>query len=194
MKKAVVTHNFGATYQEGFVSQVDPKNHRVKVKIPTLEDFETAWLPFFTINAGGNQFYGLPDVGELVAMILDARGEGGYVLGAIYNSEDPTPVTDSEIWLHKFKNGTEISHNRKTGDVVVKTSGTVTVTAAQAVVNAPTEINGDTVINGSLHATGAITSETEVSAPSVKQGTVSLGSHVHTGVESGNKTSGTPKA
>lgn len=179
MKKPINTHNFGATYQEGIVSQIDPKTHRIKATIPALEDLETAWLPFFTINAGGNQFYGLPDVGELVAMILDARGEGGYVLGTIYNSEDPTPVTDSEIWLHKFKNGTEISHNRKTGDVVVKTSGTVTVTAAQAVVNAPTEINGDTLINGSLHATGTITSATEVSAPSVKQGTVSLGSHKH---------------
>lgn len=194
MKKPINTHNFGATYQEGIVSAIDAAKHKVRCKIPALEDLETAWLPFLAPNAGGNQFYCLPDKGELVALLLDARGEGGCVLGTIYNEQDPTPASDNNMWMLKFKNGTQISHDRSSGNVVVKTSGTATVTAAQAVVNAQTEINGDTLINGSLHATGAITSATEVSAPSVKQGTVSLGSHVHTGVESGNKTSGTPKA
>lgn len=181
------THNFMATYQEGMVSQVDPKTHRIKVTIPALEELETAWLPYLVPNAGGNQFYCLPDVGELVAVLLDARGEGGCVLGAIYNAQDPVPVTDSEIWLHKFTNGTEISHHRKTGDIVVKTTGTVTVTAAQAVVNA------DTRINGNLHATGAITSDTSVSAPSVNSANVELATHTHGGVESGNKRTGTPQ-
>ena len=192
MKKRLTTHDFTATYQEGVVSQVDPKTHRIKATIPALEDLETAWLPFSTLNAGGNQFYALPDVGELVAMVLDVRGESGYVLGTIYNSQDPVPVTDNEMWMFKFKNGTEISHNRKTGDVVINTLGNVIVTASQAVVNAPTQINGDTTVNGNLHASGNITSGTEVSAPSVKQGNVSLGNHVHTGVESGNKRSGQP--
>ncbi|HHT7762521.1 phage baseplate assembly protein V [Pasteurella multocida] len=193
MKKRLTTHDFTATYQEGVVSQIDPRTHRIKATIPALEDLETAWLPFATPFAGGNQFYALPDKGELVAIILDARGESGYVLGAIYNAKDPVPVTDSEIWLHKFANGTEIAHNRKTGDVIVKTSGKVTVTASQAIINAPTQINGDTTVNGTFHASGKITSDTEVSAPSVKQGNVSLGSHVHSGVESGNKRSGQPE-
>ena len=193
MRKPHPTHNFGATYQEGIVSQVDPKTHRIKATIPALEDFETAWLAYLVPNAGGNQFYCLPDVGELVAILLDARGESGCVLGAIYNAQDTVPVTNSEMWLHKFSNGTEISHNRKTGDVVVRTSGTVTVTAGKAVVNAKTEINGDTTINGKLHASGNITSGKEVSAPSVKQGSISLGSHVHSGVQGGRDTSGKPQ-
>ncbi|KMK50619.1 phage baseplate protein [[Actinobacillus] muris] len=193
MYRKPTTHNFTATYQEGIVSQVDPKTHRVKCTIPALEDFETAWLAFLTPNAGGNQFYCLPDVGELVAILLDARGEGGCVLGAIYNEQDPPPVSDSEIWLHKFTNGTVISHNRQTGDVTVSTTGNVIVNAGKVDITAPTEINGDVQINGTLNASGNITSGTEVSAPSVKQGSVSLGSHVHSGVESGNKTSGQPQ-
>ncbi|QIW15860.1 phage baseplate protein [Pasteurellaceae bacterium RH1A] len=192
MRKPLATHNFMATYQEGIVSKVDPSTHKIRCTLPALEDLETAWLPYLTPNAGGNQFYCLPDVGELVAILLDAQGESGCVLGTIYNSQDPVPLADSDIWLHKFKNGTEISHNRKTGDVVVKTSGTVTVTANQAIVNAPTQINGDTTIKGNLNASGNIVSATEVSAPSVKQGSVSLGSHVHSGVETGNKRSGPP--
>ena len=168
------THNFGATYQEGIVSAIDPNTHKVRCKIPALEDLETAWLSFLAPNAGGNQFYCLPDVGELVALLLDARGEGGCVLGAIYNEQDPTPVADSEIWMKKFSNGTEISHNRKTGDVVVSTQGHITATAQGGAT-----INADTVVNGSLHATGKITSDTEVSAPTIKQGTVVLGTHTH---------------
>lgn len=193
MRKKVITHDFTATFQVGIVSQIDPKTHRIKAKIPALEELETAWLPFITPNAGGNQFYALPDVGELVAMVLDARGENGYVLGAIYNEQDPTPSQNSELWIKKFSNGTVISHDRKTGNVVVNTQGVVTVTASHATVNAPATINGDTTINGNLHASGNITSGKEVSAPSVKQGSISLGSHVHRGVESGNKTSGTPQ-
>lgn len=32
------THNFGATYQEGIVSAIDPKSHKVRCKVPALED------------------------------------------------------------------------------------------------------------------------------------------------------------
>lgn len=176
------THNFGATYQEGIVSAIDPKSHKVRCKIPALEDLETAWLSFLTPNAGGNQFYCLPDEGELMAILLDARGEGGCVLGAIYNEQDKTPVQDGDIWFKKFKNGTEISHDRKSGDVVVKTQGHLTATAEGGVT-----INADTLVNGNLHATGNITSRKEISAPKVKQGSIELGTHKHTG-DSGGKT------
>ena len=176
------THNFGATYQEGIVSAIDPKSHKVRCKIPALEDLETAWLSFLTPNAGGNQFYCLPDVGELVAILLDSRGEGGCVLGAIYNEQDPTPTSDGDMWMKKFSNGTVISHNRKTGDVVVNTQGHLTATAASGAT-----LNADTTINGKLHATGKITSGKEVSAPKIKQGNIELGTHKHPG-DSGGKT------
>ena len=137
------THNFRATYQEGIVSAIDPKSHKVRCKIPALEDLETAWLSFLTPNAGGNQFYCLPDVGELVAILLDARGEGGCVLGAIYNEQDPTPVANGDIWLKKFKNGTTIAHDRKSGDLTIHTSGKVIVNDCEVEVN-----NGNVNVNG----------------------------------------------
>ena len=137
------THNFGVTYQEGIVSAIDPKSHKVRCKIPALEDLETAWLSFLTPNAGGNQFYCLPDVGELVAILLDARGEGGCVLGAIYNEQDPTPVVNGEIWLKKFKNGTTIQHDRKSGDLTIHTTGKVIVNNCHVQVN-----NGNVNVSG----------------------------------------------
>ena len=137
------THNFGATYQEGIVSAIDPKSHKVRCKIPALEDLETAWLSFLTPNAGGNQFYCLPDVGELVAILLDARGEGGCVLGAIYNEQDKTPVQDGDIWFKKFKNGTTIAQDRKSGDLTIHTSGKIIVNDCEVEVN-----NGNVNVNG----------------------------------------------
>lgn len=144
------THNFGATYQEGIVSAIDPKSHKVRCKIPALEDLETAWLSFLTPNAGGNQFYCLPDVGELVAILLDARGEGGCVLGAIYNEQDPTPVQSGEIWLKQFKNGTTIQHDRKSGDLTIHTTGKVIVNNCHVEVNSGNVnvTDGDVIADG----------------------------------------------
>ncbi|MDK4685685.1 phage baseplate assembly protein V, partial [Kingella negevensis] len=79
------THDFGATLQFGTVAEVDDKKHAVRVDLPALENLQTDWLPVITLGAGGNQFYCLPDVGALVACVLDARGESGVCLGAIYN-------------------------------------------------------------------------------------------------------------
>lgn len=183
------THNFGATYQEGIVSAIDAAKHKVRCKIPALEDLETAWLPFLTPNAGGNQFYCLPDVGELVALLLDSQGEGGCVLGSIYNDQDPTPVTESEMWLHKFSNGTEIGHNRSSGEIWVKTSGVVNVQAGKVNITAPCEITGNVNINGDLTTTGNIQSKATISGASVKQGNTELGTHKHNEQGDGKPTS-----
>lgn len=177
------THNFTATYQEGIVSQVDPKTHRIKAIIPDLEDFETAWLPVVVQNAGGNQFYALPDKGELVVLLLDARGERGCMVGTIYNDEDPPPVNDSEMWVKKFRNGTEISHNRATGEVVVKTSGKIVANAQIVEITAPCQIIGDVNIQGNLTASG------EISAPTVMASGISLSNHTHIEQGDGKPTS-----
>ncbi|MBP4133513.1 phage baseplate assembly protein V [Gallibacterium anatis] len=165
------THNFAATYQEGIVSQVDAKRHKIKATIPALEDFETAWLSFLTPNAGGNQFYCLPDVGELVAILLDARGEGGCVLGTIYNNQDPTPAASNDIWMKKFSNGTIIEHNRKTGDIAIHAAGKIIVNDSLVDVYDGTV----TVKNGDVIADG-----------------VSLKNHVHVNVASGPSKTGKP--
>lgn len=177
------THDFTATFQEGIVSQIDAKQHLVKVHIPALEDFETAWLPMITPNAGGNQFYCLPDVGELVAVILDARGEAGVVLGAMYNDEDTPPTQNAQIWMKKFSNGTVISHDRSTGNVIVQTSGTITATAPQVIINGNVQINGSLSVSDGANVNGSIQATGDV----VGQG-VSLAGHTHQG-DSGGSTS-----
>ena len=64
----------------------------------------------------------------------------------------------------------------------MKTKGHLTATAEGGAI-----INADTTIKGKLHTTGKITSDVEVSAPKVTQGSIELGKHKHTG-DSGGKT------
>ena len=127
------THNFGATFQQGIVSAVDAAKHRLRVKFPAMENFESDWLPMLTQAAGGNKFYSLPDKDELVACLFDAHGETGIVLGAIYNDQDTPPASSNDIWMKEFTNGTVIQHDRTTGDVSVITTGKVTVDAPDAI-------------------------------------------------------------
>ena len=120
------------------------KKHAVRVDLPALENLQTDWLPVITLGAGGNQFYCLPDVGALVVCVLDAQGESGVCLGAIYNDADPVPATSRDIHVLQYTNGTRIQHNRKTGDVLIKTNGMVTIDA-------------DTVVQKTLTVNGLLT-------------------------------------
>ncbi|SAY50942.1 phage baseplate assembly protein V [Neisseria weaveri] len=185
-------HDFTATLQFGIVSAVDEAAHNLRVRLPALENMETDWLPMLTAAAGGNRFYSLPDEGEQVVCLLDARGENGVVLGATYNAADKPPAASKDVWMRRFKNGTVIQHDRKTGDVLVKTDGVVTIDA-DAVVEKTLTVNGlftytagmsgkggkgaAAVINGSLLATEDVTANG-----------VSLKDHIHNG-DSGGKTS-----
>ncbi len=166
-----ITHNFLATYQEGVVIAVDSAKHRVRCKIPALEDLETDWLAVVTPNAGGNKFYCLPDEDELVALLLDARGEGGCVIGALFNDQDNPPASDKNIWKKVFTNGTTIEHDRNSGDITIHASGKVIVN------NSDIDVNGGTITvqGGDVIADG-----------------ISLKNHVHGGVSSGGAKTGKP--
>ena len=188
------THDFTATLQFGIVSAVDEAGHNLRVKLPALENMETDWLPMLTPAAGGNQFYCLPDEGEQVVCILDAQGESGVVLGATYNAVDKPPASSKDKWVRRFKNGTTIEHDRTSGNVLVKTSGKVTIDAPD------TDITGEATIHGLLTYLGGMSagnggggSAAEVSGVMNVTGDVvingvSMTGHVHPDLTSGGKT------
>lgn len=171
MNNKIKTHDFGASYQEGIVSAIDSTRHRVRCKIPALEDLETDWLAVVTPNAGGNKFYCLPDEGELVVLLLDSKGESGCVIGSIYNDKDIPPSANRHIWKKVFTNGTTIEHDRNSGDITIHASGKVIVN------NSNINVNGGTITvkNGDVIADG-----------------ISLKNHVHGGVSSGGAKTAQP--
>lgn len=195
------THDFTATMQFGIVSAVDEAGHNLRVRIPVLDDMETDWLPMATPAAGGNRFYSLPDEGELVVCLLDVRGENGCVVGAIYNAADKPPVSDRNKWVRRFTNGTVISHDRRTGQVVVDTPGKVRIKAAEKVdIQSPqTEVTGNATVNGLLTYTAGLSASNAGGGDAANiQGNViidgelivngiNIGKHIHEG-DSGGET------
>lgn len=187
------THDFTATLQFGEISAVDDSGHRVRLRLPALENLETAWLPMLTLAAGGNQFYCLPDVGAQAVCVLDANGANGVCLGMLYNATDSTPASNHNLHVLQYSNGTRIEHDRSSGNILIQTQGTVTIDAPKVIITGNALVQGTLTyqggmvgsggngvsaqINGAIHATGDITS-----------GGISLPNHTHTG-DSGGETS-----
>ena len=143
----------GATMKFGTVSAVDEKTGMVRVRLPDFDNMRTAWLHVLQSRTQDDKHYDLFDLGEQVVVLLDARGEDGVVLGAIYSSADTPPVTDANEY-------DRVTHAMKCHSV-----GTVIIDAAElATLKAPSVIlDADTVTcTNKLHAKGDITSEGKI--------------------------------
>ena len=167
------SHNFAATLQFGTVAAVDASRHALRVTLPALENLQTDWLPMITPAALGNQFYSLPDVGTLVVCLLDAQGESGAVLGAIYNDADPTPASNAER---------------------VTTSGKVLVQASEVTLDAPqTTTTGNLLVQGSLTYQGGMTGSGGKGAAAQINGNIRITGDVEAGgnIDAGGEITGT---
>ena len=187
------SHNFAATLQFGTVAAVDASRHALRVTLPALENLQTDWLPMLTLAAGGNQFYSLPDVGELVVCLLDAQGESGAVLGAIYNDADPAPASHADLHVLQYSNGTRIEHDRRTGDVLVKTSGKVLVQASAVTIDAPTTTTtGNLLVQGSFTYQGGMMGSGGAGNAAQINGNISITRNVEAGgnIDAGGEITG----
>jgi len=101
-----------ATLRFGVVTAVDAATHRVRVRLPDLDDLETYWLPVLVARTHRDRFEHLFDVGDHVALLLDPRGEEGVVLGAIYSARDPSPGGTPDITRARFADGTTVEYDR----------------------------------------------------------------------------------
>ena len=175
-------HNFAATLQFGTVAAVDAARHTLRVTLPALENLQTDWLPMLTPAALGNRFYSLPDVGALVVCLLDAQGESGAVLGAIYNDADPTPASNADLHVLQYSNGPRIEHDRSTGNVLVKTSGKVLVQANEVTIDAPeTTTTGNLLVQGSFTYLGGLTGSGGAGNAAQINGSISITGNVEAG-------------
>jgi len=102
----------GSTLKFGTVAAVDEKTMTVRVRLPELDNLRTAWLPVLTRKSKRDKDYWLPDLGEHVAVLLDARGEDGVVLGAIFSEADEVPVASRDKWQRRFADGALVEYDR----------------------------------------------------------------------------------
>lgn len=123
----------------------------------------------------------------------------GIVLVGIYATNAPSQNDDEH--LIKFADGATISYNQASGHLSAKNCKTATIQATESITAETPSFTctGDVQINGkllvkreistesSVSAQGAMTAKGEVSGNGIK-----LSIHTHSGVESGNKNTGTP--
>ncbi|WP_220468259.1 phage baseplate assembly protein V [Wolbachia pipientis] len=96
----------------GTVEEVDCGMAKVRVK--TIGNILTDWLPWVTARAGENRSWFAPSIGEQV-IVLSPSGEiaKGIVLSAIYYEKYPLPEgSKEEVSSFVFKDGTIVYYNR----------------------------------------------------------------------------------
>ena len=116
-----------ATLRFGFVTEVDAAAHRVRVRLPDLDDLETYWLPVLVARTHRDRFEHLPDVGDHVALLLDPHGEEGVVLGALYSARDPSPGGSPDITRASFADGTTVEYDRAAHRLFVHCVGDIEI-------------------------------------------------------------------
>lgn len=158
----------------GEVSAIDYLSCRIRVRLDDRDSLQTYWLNIPQRNTQGTKRRPLmPELGEQVAVLLDADGVGGVYLGGIYSTAEPPPVVDEDTDFVRFSDGTVSTYDRKAavmtldcvGALIVKCGRGISVEAREPlVVKAPSAVldipqvtlMGDLQVSGDLYATGTV--------------------------------------
>lgn len=127
------------TLRYGLIEEIDQEKYLVKVKLLDL-DMVTHWLPLPTSVTQDDKSQDTIDKGTQVALLLDARGEEGIIIGAVYSDEDPPAVNSKDKWHRTFKDGTIIEYDRSAHVLKVDTQGEITIKAT-----GPVKIEGQNI-------------------------------------------------
>ena len=164
----------GVELEYGEISAVDYLSCRVRVRLDDRDGVESYWLNVPQRNTQGTKRRPLmPELGEQVAVLLDADGVGGVCLGGIYSTAEPPPVIDEDTDYVRFSDGTSITYNRKVSEMALDCVGATTLKCARnltvesgepVLVKAPSatldvpqvSLNGNLQMKGNLQVDGNI--------------------------------------
>jgi len=170
-------------------------------------DIVTDFLPILVKHTLNDKESYPVEINEHVACVMDETLLTGVVLGAIPSKQDaPDPDEKPGVFRKLFKDGSLIEFDRNTGNLKADVTGDANVKAGgKASILAPAiEFTGEVKITGACTITGALaagaiatTGGGSIKAPGgtieaadVMAGAVSLKSHKHAGVATGNGTTG----
>jgi phage baseplate assembly protein V len=158
----------------GEVTALDYKTCRLRVRLDDRDGLQTYWLNIPQRNTQGTQRRPLmPEIGEQVAVLLDADGVGGVYLGGIYSTAEPPPVVDEDTEYVRYSDGTVVMYDRAArvmklecvGMLMVKCKGNITIEANEPLlVKAPTimfevpqlTLKGNLQVKGDIEASGTV--------------------------------------
>lgn len=187
----------------GHVAEVDHAAARIRVQTGGLL---STWIPWVTPRAGFTRVWNPPTVGEQV-LILSPSGElaAGVALSGLYQSAHPAPSDSPTLHRTTFPDGAVIEYDHDShhldvsgiataaihADISITLDAPMTyVTGQLDVTNLITYHNGIAGTGGSHgnHVTGSI----NVVAGDITADSISLKTHVHSGVQSGGSNTGAP--
>lgn len=179
----------GVTRQVGTVSAVDADKVQARVRLPECDNMRTNWLNVLQRNTQNNKDYWLPDVGEQVEVLLDANGEDGVILGAVYSDVDRPPFNDKAIRGTKYADGAEFSYNRDShtltirggiAHLVIECKSDVMVKTPKATIDAQeTEVTGNLLVMGKLTYQGGMAGSGGDGATATIQGNIEIAGNAH---------------
>lgn len=156
----------------GEVTAIDHKTCRLRVRLDDRDGLQTYWLNIPQRNTQGTQRRPLmPELGEQVAVLLDADGVGGVYLGGIYSTAEPPPVVDEDTDYVRYSDGTVTTYDRAAGvmslkcvgalivrcvgNITFETSESLEIKALSATLQIPQiTLNGDLQVSGNISAIG----------------------------------------
>ena len=128
-----------ALLQFGRVESVTPAG--ACVRFDDLDGMVSDPLRVVVPRASKDKAHHAPDVGALVACVVDELCEDGVVLGEVYCAGAGPATENSDLWYWKMADGSEFEFDRTSGALRIKTTGDITIeTAGSATMKAAVKI------------------------------------------------------
>lgn len=148
-----------ALFKLGIVTSVPDPGHAA-VRFDDLDGMVSQPLKVLVFRAHRDKAQHPPDVGSLVACVVDENLEDGVVLGEVYGGSAVPANGNPDLWFWRMMDGSEFEFDRTTGklristssDISVETKTVATLTAAtEIVLDAPTvRVTNDLTIGGGI--------------------------------------------
>jgi phage baseplate assembly protein V len=154
----------------GLIHDVDHPNKQLKVIVGELI---TGWLPLTAcIGRNFNGWTPLRVGTQVLICCPDGNPSNAIITQMLYTTDLDAPATDPALDLLQFDDGTKLSYNSEshtltidsqgpvyintTGDISIKSAGTMTLDASKIVIKGPVEQTGGDMTSDGVSAQGHI--------------------------------------
>lgn len=120
----------------GVVKVYNPEKHTAVVEIKDIDKFSTTELPVMTSFSHKDKAYMPLNSGQKVVCVFPSNGDNtdGFVLGSVFDKDNPPPVKDARKFRIEFEDGTYIEYDKKTHHLAIKVNGSIEITATGNIV------------------------------------------------------------
>lgn len=201
----------------GIISEIDSAKGVARVKFEE-DDIVSDWLRISVPNASTNKDESWYDVNEPVWCMMDEHAETGVIGGSYYHEGNQPPIGDKDTRGITFSDGTKVSYNRSSHELMIDCVGDVIIRCKNATVQAESTVkvdvpsaqftgnvqvdgtvtangmtsNGNVQANGDIESSGAMKAGGQVEALSGTPGVVRLTTHNHPTAPTGPVSPPTP--